>query len=740
MTHARVLALGFFVGAATMAAQLLGPRLVAPHLGTGLLTWSAVIATFLGGIAWGNRVGGLLADRGDARALPAGLGLAGLLCVATPLFDGLAQSVFGGLPHALRVPLSIALAFLPVSFALGLPGPMLAKALLGTNAAPGRLLGGLAAAGALGSVGGTFLTGFLLIPAYGTRSILLWVGASMALAAPAALRLPLGSRDDMPAPSEDTEEPEGASRAAHRFPRYAFLAGFALFTVEILAGRVAATHLGTSVFTWTAVIGVVLIGLSVGNVLGGRLADTRPGVPLLGGLFVVASAAVASGLWTPNLMAAVADGGGPWILRVALAVAAAFLLPALALGALSPVIARSALRDPGHDGRIVGRIYAAGTLGGIAGAVVTPYVLVPLLGVPVVLLLVALVLAGAAVPLRQRAELPWLVTLVLLAVLVRAPVDALRDFGHELGLREDVPGVYVDDSRYFHIVVSPYVREGEPPPGGSTKQRLRYMSLDRLVHGFVDLDNPMWLEYEYEQLYAAVVDRLWPERPVGMVRTCFIGGGTYTYQRRLLAQHGTNVRVTTLEIDPAVTRAAREALGLRSDPRHAIHHEDARTHLARSDDAFDFVFGDAFHDVGVPWHLTTKECAEIVKARLRKGARPGVYLVNIVDIYRSGRFLRAFLESLRPSFQHIVLLGMGPRDDDARQTFIVAASDGPLGLADLTDDRGEPLPAVTYDAWPAGLPGQGALTDDHAPVEALLAPVIRKRRMQDKQAPGRGAE
>nr|MDJ0975010.1 fused MFS/spermidine synthase [Planctomycetota bacterium] len=696
-------------------------------------TWSSVLATFLGGIALGNAWGGRRADRATAWTLPIVLFAAAACVAVSPWLDGLARSLLGGLGHGLRVPVTVLLVFLPAAFAMGLPAPFYGKAVLGTGRPAGRALGEVAAAGALGSVAGTFLTGFALIPSFGTRTLLLVLAGILAAAGLAARALAIHTRTDGNAAEGDQ------TALARRWPVLAAAAGFALLALEIAAGRVAAIHLGTSVYTWTAVIGVVLIGLSVGNVVGGRLADRYPVRPLLGTLFLIASATTATALWTPNLMGRVADGGGAWTLRVAAAVAVGFLLPSLAIGTLSPVIVRGALEDPKTDGRVVGRIYAWGTLGAVAGALLAPYVLIPWFSLPVLVIAIAFGLAVAAIPLRGALELPWLVTLVLLALLVRLPIDALRTTGNRLGLREDVPGIYVDDSRYFHIVVAPYERPADAPAraGSDEGGAMRYMALDRLVHGFVDLADPLWLEYEYERLYAAIVERLWPSDADRPIACCFIGGGTYTYQRRLLAQHPASLALHTIEIDPAVTEAARNALGLQIDPRHRIVHADARTELARDELAnrFDFVFGDAFHDVGVPWHLTTRECTALVRSRLRKGT--GVYLVNIVDIFASGRFLGAFLRTLEAEFEHVVVLSMGERKDHERQTFILAASDLPLALDGLTDDTGAPLADVHYGPEDLALlrkrAGVPVLTDDHAPVEALLAPVIEKRRMSDER-------
>jgi spermidine synthase len=262
--------------------------------------------------------------------------------------------------------------------------------------------------------------------------------------------------------------------------------------------------------------------------------------------------------------------------------------------------------------------------------------------------------------------------------------------------------------------------------------RVKLLSLDRFVHGFVDLDDPLWLEYEYEILYGALVRELWSADAGGRPTRCFfIGGGAYTFQRRLLHLYGDAVEVVTSEIDPAVTDAAREHMGLADDRRHRIEHDDARTVLRgedSDDDGYGFVFGDAFHDLGVPWHLTTIEFAREVKARM---APRGVYLVNMIDAFASGRFLGAFVCTLEQVFAHVRVVAMGPRDDHAQTTFLLLASDAPIQWRTLQDDEGRALNAVEYAGSDLDAvrkrAGRRVLTDDRAPVENLLAPVVRMR-------------
>jgi len=256
-----------------------------------------------------------------------------------------------------------------------------------------------------------------------------------------------------------------------------------------------------------------------------------------------------------------------------------------------------------------------------------------------------------------------------------------------------------------------------------------YLQLDRLIHGYVDLQDPLWLGYEYEHLYAAVVEQSWPQdRPV---RCLFIGGGAFAFQRRLLAQHPEGLSCVTAEIDPEVTATAYAQLALERSDRHRIVHDDARTYVEGSstdDTPFDFVFGDAFNDLAVPFHLTTQEFAEALEARM---SPDGVYLLNVIDTYESGLFLGAMLGTLRTVFDHVRMLSISPRNDDCRDTFVLVASNQRIDVNRLSLGTNEFQAVIVYDGIEMrelmGRVDGLILTDDRAPVENLLAPVVSER-------------
>jgi hypothetical protein len=521
----------------------------------------------------------------------------------------------------------------------------------------------------------------------------------------------------------------GTGLSPARAAGIAFAAGAALLVVEVTAARGAARIAGNGLDTWTAVLGAVLLGLAVGGVVGGRWSDASPR-GAVARLLLLSSVVVAASAWTPVALTGIARLPAlPWPARLALGSLLAWGLPAFALGALSPALARAALAGGGAGGRTIGLVYGAGTAGAVLGALVTAPLLCPLLGTRPTIVAAALALALLRPLASARVEAPWAVALGLLLVAALAPFPPARAAGVALRLREPAD-VYSIESGYAHLRVGAVDAERW---GFASRPGARVLTIDGFVHGFVDPADPTWLGYGYEGIYDAVTRRVAPSSAGRVPRAFFIGGGAYVYPRHLARAppHGA-AEVVVAEIDPAVTRAAKEALGLAEDPGFRIVHEDARTAVAawRPDERWDLVYGDAFNDLSVPWHLSTLEFARQVHAGLAHG---GVYLLNVVDDPGEPRFVGANVATLRRVFRHVEVLGID-RDPGRPETFVVVASERALDLVGLT--RPDPagtgtVPVVRWtpdevDGFVATVNGL-VLTDDFAPVEWLLAPVARAR-------------
>jgi spermidine synthase len=478
--------------------------------------------------------------------------------------------------------------------------------------------------------------------------------------------------------------------------------------LELVAGRIITPYVGVSLYTWTSVIGVVLAGISLGNYLGGRLADRWASLRLLGGIFLL------GGLCCFGVLAVDALGGRlpadwPIVLQILVLTAALFFVPCAVLGAISPVVAKLAVRDLAETGSTVGKIYASGALGSIVGTFATGFILISWLGTHTIVWGVAVILLalGLVFVLGNRWQ-P-----VLLSALVITGGSMLTfDQGW-------LRGPCTRETDYFCIKVREEEKEGQP---------VRVLILDRLVHSYTSLNDPTKLVYGYEQIYAEVT--AYRAQRDNHLRALFIGGGGYTFPKYLEAVYpGSDIHV--VEIDPGVTQVAHELLGLSQDTSIVTYSQDARLFLKQSvTQPYDLILGDAFNDFSVPYHLTTREFNERVRAWL---ADDGIYMVNLIDGPR-GDFLRAYTRTLRQTFRYVYL---APTIESWRQasrsTFVLVATDAPLDLAAFqTIDAGDGVPLLarrllSEEALQALLAGGRVvlLTDRYAPVDQMLAPVVR---------------
>jgi spermidine synthase len=509
-------------------------------------------------------------------------------------------------------------------------------------------------------------------------------------------------------------EPGGALNAS-AIPRWTwqpyaivFISSACIMILELTAGRIVAPYVGVSLYTWTGIIGIVLAGISLGNYIGGRLADRWGSLRLLGILFLL-SGVTSFGVLAVDLIGTRLPGDWPVILEILVLVTVLFFVPCMILGTISPVVAKLAVRDLAKTGTTVGKIYAAGTAGSIVGTFATGFVLVSWFGTTTIIWGVALALIGMALIFFWSGR--W--QAVAAAGLVVAIGLGGAQAAGWLSSRCTV------ETNYFCIKVREEVRNG---------QTVLVLVLDRLVHSYSSLDDPTYLVYGYEQLYAQLT-RYWSWRS-GDPSALFIGGGGYTFPRYMETVYpGSEIDV--IEIDPGVTQVAYDLLGLDRNTAIRSFNEDARLFMERTPDrSYDLIMGDAFNDFSVPYHLTTLEFNQRVRAWLNEN---GLYMVNIIDGPRAD-FLRSYVHTLRQTFDYVYL---APTQSNWRQsprsTFVVIASDEPLGMARLARSKPEisrlDLIALMFsDEELAALLAEGrvvTLTDRYAPVDQMLAPAFR---------------
>ena len=552
-----------------------------------------------------------------------------------------------------------------------------------------------------------------------------------------------------------------------------FVSSACTLIIELVAGRIMAPYIGVSLYTWTSIIGIVLAGMSLGNYLGGVIADRRASRATLGLIFVAGGLATL-GILVMTSVVVTLQIQMPLIPKIVLFTTGIFFLPSVILGMVSPVVVKLALQDLKRTGNTVGSIYAFSTVGSIFGTFATGFWLVSWLGtrtiiwlVAATLLIMGVLIGGSWRPKGRFAALSgtllacgvalwsnvsgayrWLpegaferlptytafavllvpIAIVLAAVFtpraVLAPsvlavlVSGLVYLGWDAGIYRAPCEV---ESNYFCIRISEATVDGH---------KVRALVLDHLIHSYVSLDDPKVLGYGYERVYAELTQLYAADH--GELDTLFIGGGGYTFPKYVEAAYP-HASVDVIEIDPAVTQAAYDHLNLAPDTRIRSFNFDARAFLMDWKDPkrYDVIYGDAFNDLSIPYHLTTVEFDQMIASRLKED---GIYLANVIDKFEGGEFMKAYMNSLKQVFPHVYLFAQGEAWRGAgANTYVVMASQKPFDVArfqEVVGANGEPrsrlLPLPELEAYLSS--GRRiVLTDDFAPVDQLVARLFVER-------------
>jgi spermidine synthase len=544
-----------------------------------------------------------------------------------------------------------------------------------------------------------------------------------------------------------------------------FVSSCCTLILELVAGRILAPFIGVSLYTWTSIIGVVLAGISLGNYLGGRIADRWPqrrtlGILLVAGglaslailpLITIATAIPTGELIDPNNRLGGAlplDRATLLILRIVVITTLIFFPPSFILGMVSPVVIKLTLRDLAHSGGLVGKVYALSTLGSILGTFATGFVLVQLLGTRMIVLGVGIVLLAMAVLFGDlirvgRAAAPIAAGVVLVGLLVPArnvkAYGCLDGGGFELdcvqrsvrdGWDQATSTGCLHETAYYCIRVA-------DNPTASDHQTVKELILDHLVHSYNSLEDPNFLEYGYIKVYAEIVDYLAQRLPDQAIRVLYVGGGGYTLARHIEATYP-NARQEVMEIDPGVTQTVYEQLGVdRARTNIVTYNVDARLMVNQlvQDHAgqYDLIIGDAFNDLSIPYHLTTLEFDQSLKRLLKPD---GFYLALVIDKLRGGKFMPAYTDTVLQVWPAVqVLSDAEPWQSTAPSTYVVAAGNEAVAPERLASVHGQGSNGtIATHIMPGDLMHQWLddahapiLTDDYAPVDNLIAPVFAER-------------
>lgn len=468
--------------------------------------------------------------------------------------------------------------------------------------------------------------------------------------------------------------------------------------LELVGSRIIAPFLGTSIFVWTSLIGVILGSLSLGYWWGGIIADKNPTYKKLSS--VLYSAGILIGITavanTTILYPIAISGLGPrW--GSVLAAILLFAPAAVLFGMVSPLAAKMKLDNLNTLGKNVGGLYAISTMGSILGTFAGGFYLISFFG--------------------SGLTLAFISFLTILAAFISYP--NLKNI-----LRKSVPAIFI----FFCIFAVEKTKSLIPDFKDIDTEYKRIWIVDekdfltgRQARYLVDAPNSaqseMFLDSDTELVaaYTKYYD-LYKFFSGKSDHVLMLGGGAFSYPKHFIATNKTG-QMDIVEIDPAMTRLAEKYFNLKPDPRMLIVNEDARVYLNTTEKKYDAMFVDVFTaTLSIPYHVITKEAVEKEYKRLNDD---GVALVNIIAAIEGnkGKYFRAALATYKSVFPQVYVFPVhAPADGNIIQNIMLIALKSNTPHA-LTSNNPE-IQSYLSHLWTKNIPQDaGIFTDNFAPVE-----------------------
>lgn len=472
------------------------------------------------------------------------------------------------------------------------------------------------------------------------------------------------------------------------------VSGIVSMGLEILAGRIIAPEFGSTIYTWGSIIGVSMLALSLGYHYGGKNSTSISGMKDLEGFLIRTSGYILFVMYFGEQILSISSAlPVNSIYAPIVPVTLLFGPPTYFLGFISPYAAQ--LSSKNSKGEASGHFYAIGTAGSILGAFGTTFLLIPNMNVGHIYILFAVL---TALPLikgwkKLRTYYP-VFFLVAGFLLLNSPATGSDT-------------VYSTDTAYQGLEVT--------RDKGVTKLHLdgQQQSAKYLNSTETPWDYPDYFYIPF--LMRDDIDN-----------ALFIGGGGFVSPQQF-AEKG--VKVDAVELDPGVVRAARKYFNLSESRNISVYTMDGREFLEKTNKTYDLVVLDAFRKSKVPFHLTTREFFQLVH---QKTDQNGVVVSNVISTASGpgSKFAKSYYRTMDTEFESLYYFPT--RDTSYAQNIEIIASKNPrISQEQLLERNSEfayrNLSSEIKNMEEIDTEGAQILTDDYAPVERLLNPLVGRK-------------
>jgi spermidine synthase len=506
----------------------------------------------------------------------------------------------------------------------------------------------------------------------------------------------------------------------------AFVIGAIVMSFEMLGSRYLNPYFGSGIYTWAALISTVLTALTAGYFLGGFIADRTVSAAVLGMIVGVASVyLLALPSFADAILRFVLDTIDNVRLGSLYAALAIMFPPVVLLGVYSPFAVRLVLRNAQRSGTVSGTVYGVSTAGSIAGTLGTTFLLIPTIGTRAITLWLGAVGIGSGLSLLalDRLHLPRngvrsVAGLVALAVLVlassRVCADDLIDESVRAQMLKHSDGQVAHlETEYNDLFID---KHGSLLGLSSSYKRHDY------IESLIDLKDPDVMTLLYTRIMPVAL--AYPQETKRILMMGLGAGSISTYLGRAMP----DTQIDVVELDPGVIGAGKKYFGLRETDKVRFIEGDGRVYLNRHTDAYDLILLDAFRELGVPFHMLTREFYALVKEHLAPGGAVASNIVANTKLYLST------LVTLRSVFPTVDVYPASGEPNEPQAIAVAVAAPRPTAesltqraLALQTEYHFRyPLPAlVGKRVTELHSKGADVLTDDFAPADLYRVTPLR---------------
>jgi len=704
-----------FSGATGLIYEVLWARMLGLVFGATTLAVSTVLAAFMGGLALGSALAGRFGSR-----IKRPLSAYGWLEIGVAIYAILVPLLFRWVDHLYvviwqefqpgffifsvwRFVLSCLLLLLPTTL-MGATLPVLSSALLNSLGHDSRSVTKLYACNLAGAILGTVVAGFVLLPVFGVRTTIFIAAAiNTLIGVTAVIADRRTSMTEIEAAVEDMVDSSGEVTGKTFWSMCALASGFVTISTQVAWARMLTMIIGSSTYAFSIVVALFLIGLALGAWIIGRKDQSVTLRATILKVEVLTAASLFISLFVVNFIPwmliklGLALKISSWVALLMLQVLSAallILLPASLMGMVMPLVLFWASSRDGAV-RLVGRTYAVNTIGAIAGAFISGFVLIPRTSTKFTLIVASatcLIVAGCAYQppqsigdagLRRSLSAGLTFALIILLVVAAPPINvadlsvgAYDTLVRVLARRD---ALTTDESSEENGSDTHRLVMYEEGPTSTVSVRKDGETFSMAINGRTnasDSSSDMPTQVMLGELPMLLAPRLNNGLVIGFATGVTVGA---MLQSPIAS-------VTCVELESATIKGSHffEHVNHQplNDPRTKLIIDDARTYLRVTTTRYDVIVSEPSH----PWvpgvaNLFTREFFEMGRQRL---SEQGVF-VQWLQIYQlSTESLRSVLATYHSVFPHVMVFRVGGAGNG--KDLILVGSNSPLSL-DLLSQR-----------------------------------------------------